>query len=155
MQLGQALGIACSGEQPGAPAPLACAERRISHRHLQGTAAQATEPDPRGAEGGNELHLSSSAGLVYPDPEGFPSQPEHCLPVSWVFQESGVALPQGQSGGRSTPHPHSLCRWAQKESQLAQVRGVRTGSSAGPKAMHPSALSSCQMHRIYSLCHFL
>lgn len=78
VQLGQALGIACSGEQPGAPAPLACAERRISHRHLQGTAAQATEPDPSGAEGGNELHLSSSAGLVYPDPEGFPSQPEHC-----------------------------------------------------------------------------
>lgn len=52
VQLGQALGIACSGEQPGAPAPLACAERRISYRHLQGTAAQATEPDPRGAEEG-------------------------------------------------------------------------------------------------------
>lgn len=121
MQLGQALGIACSGEQPGAPAPLACAERRISHRHLQGTAAQATEPDPRGAGEGMNCTFPAVQVWFTLILRAFPLSPN-------TARELGVPGVQGGSAPRTerwqvhTPSPQPV---------QVGTEGVTAGSGEG------------------------
>lgn len=99
-------------------APLACAERRISHRHLQGTSAQPTESDPRGAGAGkNFAFQADNAAQVWFTPilRALPLSPSTACPVPAALGISGC--------GRSTPHPHRLCK--------VGIEGITAASGEG------------------------